>query len=140
MVIEGEHGSVELETRRTEAGGYPGTVVRVRVRCGEFSGANEAIWIALDALQTFLADLRLLERTRRGEAVLTSMSPGELRLRVYAVDRAGHLAVEATVGVGEMGAHEWQGRSVACSFPLDPSQLPGVLHSVAWLSSALSPG
>jgi hypothetical protein len=42
----------------------------------------------------FLEQLTELERTRSGEAMLQSIGPEELRLRIFALDRAGHIAVE----------------------------------------------
>jgi hypothetical protein len=35
-----------------------------------------------------------LEQTRRGEALLESMTPGELRLRFHSLDSASHIGVE----------------------------------------------
>src|SRR5687767_6543019 len=65
----------------------------VRVHYGDFAGVADA-WVLLEVWDAFLADLRALERHRRGEARVRSISPGELVLRVFASDRAGHLAVE----------------------------------------------
>jgi hypothetical protein len=41
-----------------------------------------------------MKQLRELDASRRGEATLQSISPGELRLRISSLDRAGHLGIE----------------------------------------------
>ena len=80
----------------------PGDVrLYVKVEAFGFTGAHDGVWVGKGALEGFAAALRVLERTREGEAVLESMSPGEFVLRVYSVDRAGHRARRCQVNSGE---------------------------------------
>jgi len=105
----------------------------VRVRFGDFAGAADA-WILRDAWDAFLADLRTLDERRRGEALLQGISPGELRLRFFARDRAGHLAVEGEVGTR---AH---GREALLRFDpieIDPSSLPALARELTSAVTAL---
>lgn len=68
-------------------------VVRVRVSSlfAEFT-AESLCWVELRALAAFVEQLRVLEERRQGAAAVESMSPGELRLEVSTIDRAGHVA------------------------------------------------
>jgi hypothetical protein len=90
---------------------------------GPFSGSNSTVWIGRDEWARFLEDLRALERNRRGEACIESMSPGEFRLLIIVTDRAGHPAAEGWVGrryaAREGVAHD----RVSFSIELDPAAL-----------------
>ena len=55
------------------------------VSTGDFSGRGSS-WVEALALDDFLSALRSMDHTRKGEARIESMSPGELQLRVYSVD------------------------------------------------------
>ena len=92
----------------------------VRVAHGDFAGATDT-WVLLEVWDRFLDELRTLERRRQGEARVRSISPGELALRVFATDRAGHLAVEGEVGTLKPG-REALLRFAPIAF--DPSLLP----------------
>ena len=62
-----------------------------------FSGCNPSVWISHSDLSAFLRDLRKLDRTRRGEARLESMSPGELVLKISVIDGVGYTRADVTV-------------------------------------------
>ena len=71
----------------------PGDVrLRVRVEVEGFAGFSDRAWIEKAVLHRFVEGVQELERTRKGEATLESMSPGEFALQLRSVDRAGHLA------------------------------------------------
>ena len=99
----------------------------VRVHYGQFAGAADP-WVLLEVWDAFLAELRTLERRRHGEARVRSLSPGELVLRIFATDRAGHLAVEGEVGTLRVG-REALLRFGPISF--DPSLLPRLVSELA---------
>jgi hypothetical protein len=82
------------------------------------------------AWSAFLRELTALDHQRQGAASLESISPGELRLRLFTTDRAGHLAAEGIVGV--RGARQ-ELRLEFTNISFDPGQLPALL---AELSSA----
>ena len=69
------------------------------VSTGTFSGRGSS-WVEALALDDFLSALRSLDHTRKGEALIESMSPGELRLRVYSVDSLGHVALSGRIAEG----------------------------------------
>jgi hypothetical protein len=98
MVLGSEFQHVELSVAGVHPrvpGAYEGgdVLVAARVRQRDFSGATLA-WVVPEAWKMFLEQLTELERTRSGEAMLQSIGPEELRLRIFALDRAGHIAVE----------------------------------------------
>lgn len=92
-----------------------------------FRGRNDSVWIARPAWERFLADLRELERARRGQSCLTSMSPADLELCIYAADRAGHIMVEGHVGDYLHGGQRTREARVPFVIALDPTRLPATL-------------
>ena len=99
----------------------------VEVASEQFSG-HGFTWIAAPALAAFLNQLRDLEAKRRGEATIEGLSPGEFRLRVWSVDRRGHVAVG---GLVTKRIHKGEGSScrhaVEFGFEFEPTLLPKVL-------------
>ena len=67
-----------------------------------FPGQNDR-WVERQSFRSFCRALVALERHRTGEAVLESISPGELNLCVYSTNSSGHMAIEGTTG------HDYQG-------------------------------
>jgi hypothetical protein len=86
------------------------------------------VWFAALALAAFLAQLRELEARRQGEAMIEGLSPGEFRLRLWSVDRRGHLAVGGLVTklVPKGEANQYR-HAVEYGFEFDPTLLPRVL-------------
>ena len=72
-----------------EVDNYPSLNVIVEVKDSAFSG-SVITWLAMDDFNRFLAQLKQCERTRQGQAVLTSMSPDEFELQLQNLDRSGH--------------------------------------------------
>ena len=77
-------------------------------------------WIQAEVWHAFAQQLAVLEDRRQGEARVESISPGELRLVVKSVDRAGHLGVEGHVGTRRFDAEVSLRFSM---FTFDPAQL-----------------
>jgi hypothetical protein len=99
----------------------------VEVASEQFSGHGFA-WVGTLALAAFLAQLRQLEARRQGEATIEGLSPEEFRLRIWSVDRRGHMAVGGLVTKrvhkGEGGPYR---HAVEFGFEFDPTSLPRVL-------------
>jgi hypothetical protein len=119
----GPDGSVKLSVR---AAGYG------------FSGRNPSVWISRLDLAVFVRDLQEVERTRRGEARLESMSPGELSLKISVIDGAGHTRADVTVS-RRYFAQKFASPEVRFGFEFDPSNLPGLLKAFGALQTAMSP-
>jgi hypothetical protein len=109
-----------------------------RVQCRAFTGEVEA-WILRANWTTFSNQLETLERTRRGEALLESISPGELRLRIQSIDALGHMGVDGELA-GSFHGDGRQRQVVHLRFGLvefDPTMLPGLVAELAATIHAL---
>ena len=97
---------------------YGDAYVIISISSNGFSGKND-LWVSAEGLKEFCTSLVKLERERRGEATLSSISPGELNLKIYSVDSLGHLAVAGTTSyeVANMP------HSLTFGFEFEPSQL-----------------
>jgi hypothetical protein len=105
-------------------------LVGVRVRLRNFAGAAEA-WVLREVWSDFLTRLRGLERDRRGEATLQSISPEELRVRLYAIDHAGHMALEGELTSYYGSAHRLEAASLKFgTIEFDPTTLPILLREL----------
>jgi hypothetical protein len=140
MVIgDGDH-RVEITVREVVAApalGIGDVRAGVDVTSGPFTGSNPSLYIERAEWDRFADQLSALERTRSGEAVLQSESPNDLRLRVYATNRAGHLAVDGHVGMYRYVADTPREITLAFAFELDPSLLPRILRDVRLLQPAV---
>jgi hypothetical protein len=96
--------------------------VTLRVCSAGFSGHND-LWVLGEALSEFPKSLGLLERSLRGEAILKSLSPDELSLRIYAANSRGTLAVEGSTGYEITATERSFWHSVSFGFSFEPQQL-----------------
>lgn len=60
----------------------------------DFRGAYSGIWLEVPVMEKFLQDLSVLEKSKRGKAIITSMSPEEFVLEIRSSDNLGHLEIE----------------------------------------------
>jgi hypothetical protein len=101
MLIESGGDRLVFELVETAAAETPAAgdlCLHVRLTSEGFSGENPDVWISAEAARRFADDLAALERDRRGQAELRSMSPEELLLRVAVIDRAGHIGITGHLG------------------------------------------
>lgn len=92
------------------------------VRSRGFGGAND-LWVDGRVLESFCRALVALRDTLRGEAVLESISPGEMKLALQSVNSRGTLAVNGQLGY-EAGDREASFfHSVSFGFTFEPWQL-----------------
>jgi len=94
----------------------------LRLTCEGFT-SEASSWIDRDVWQRFLRELERLVDRRDGEAVVESMSPKDLRLRLFATDHAGHMAVDGQARTRSVGDLRWQFGAIQ----FDPSLLPLLL-------------
>ncbi|TLS69221.1 hypothetical protein FEF65_01695 [Mariprofundus erugo] len=121
MKIENGNNYLELEVSLEEdetLPSYGDAYVIISVNSNGFSGKND-LWVSAEGLQEFCASLVKLEKERIGEATLSSISPGELDLKIYSVDSLGHLAVAGTTGYEVTNMHH----SLTFGFEFEGSQL-----------------
>ncbi len=123
---------IDLATQETaDLASRGDAYLTIRVSSGGFAGHND-LWVLAVGLQSFCQSLVALEHDRRGQAVLESMSPDELRIVVRSVDSRGHMAVEGSTGYGLQRENSRPWHSVAFGFEFDPSQLVRAV-SVDWV-------
>lgn len=134
--FEDQGSLVELDLAHVETDPLPSkgdAVVTIRVASAGFTGVNDA-WVFADALREFCAALVRLERERRGEARLVSMSPNELDLTVRSIGSRGHMAVEGSTGHHMHLEDRTCWHAVHFGFDFDPSQLVAAAH-VSWVKA-----
>jgi hypothetical protein len=121
MKIENGDNFIELEVSLEEDDSLPSkgdAYAMISVNSNGFSGKND-LWVMAEVLQAFCIALIKLEKERKGEAILTSISPGELFVKIYSIDSLGHMAVSGTTGYQIDNMQH----SVTFGFQFDPSQL-----------------
>jgi len=130
MRIAGDGASLEIEVADPEVPYGDGVPVDIAVESAGFSG-RAFTWIWPDSFDRFLDQLGRLEVLRQGAAEVEGMSGADFWLRIYATDRAGHLAAQGRIG--SQGAHQ---HSLTFGFDLDPGTLPWILGQFRRLKSA----
>src|ERR1035437_5553059 len=66
---------------------------KIVVRNRGFAAELHKVWITASDFDCFLAQLRQLDETRRGEATLQEIAKVEFCLQIQTVDRSGHIRV-----------------------------------------------
>jgi hypothetical protein len=102
-------------------------LVNVGVHCDGFAG-NATQWVLAQAWDSFVTELRELERTRRGQAVLESDFGHAFRLRLFSTDQAGHMAATGMIRYIRM---QQDAGALELSFgriEFDPTTLPDLLR------------
>ena len=110
--------------------------MNVRARGGlgdEFTGSIHCSIFGPE-LARFIVELDALERTRRGEATLSSMSTEELKLSFRSIDCAGHIAVRAAISGRIWTRHGWIQNHLSTEVQIDSSLLPDYLASFRTLA------
>ena len=133
MRIEGDNSWIELVRREDDEEEFD-----VKCSVGEFSGRNGQIWIDANEQRLLLEALRSVERNRRGEASLKTMSPEEFELVVRVVDLAGHVFVEGLISKLHFSAHRHRYNRLLLKFGFEvaPTFLPQVLWEADKLLAA----
>jgi hypothetical protein len=130
VIIRDDNNWVEIEAVDRVASRLPtpGDVeVSVAVCSEKFAGQGFA-WLDAGRLATFLKELEELERVRHGAAEIQAMSADDFRLRIWSVDRRGHIAIGGMVSKiirrGEAGPYR---HTLEFGFEFDPTLLPRIL-------------
>jgi hypothetical protein len=121
MKIESGNNFLELEVSLEEDNTLPSygdAYITISVHSNGFSGKND-LWVGAEEFQEFCTSLVKLEKERKGEATLNSISPGKLSLKIYSVDSLGHLAISGTTGYEVANIQH----SLTFGFEFEPSQL-----------------
>ena len=112
---------------------YRDARVGVRIKSAGFSAQND-VWVHVDALREFCRRLVALEESRKGVAILRSLSPGELDLSVRSVSGVGAMSVTGSCAYSVPRPHGAILHRLEFGFEFDPSQLISAA-AIAWVQS-----
>src|SRR5262245_1048363 len=96
--------------------------VTIRVQSAGFIGHNE-LWVCASCVRAFCSALAALDKTLRGEALLRSVSPRELDLRIASADSLGHMVISGSTGYHALLSHRSYWHAVQFGFEFEPQQL-----------------
>ena len=131
LVIKNSENFIQIDVTPEEEEGLPSygdAYVTIFVESNGFSGRND-LWVTADDMKRFCKSLVQLEVSRKGEAFLESVSPGELVIKIYASDELGHMAVSGQTGYLVIGEKEEYKHSVEFGFDLDPSEIQKAVNT-----------
>jgi hypothetical protein len=123
--FENQPDFVEIDLAKQATGDLPSSSdarLTIRVSSSGFGG-HHACWVQAQVLHAFCRALLDLERSRRGNAILRSLSPNELELVVRSADSCGHMLIEGSLGFRVQRAHTRAWHAVQFGFEFEPSQL-----------------
>jgi len=90
---------------------------------------NNFIWVSQTDIDNFLADLENLDKNRKGQAILESMSPGEMQLIFQSIDDLGHLSVLCYFKKEDTIFKDYS-YEIKVEFQIDPTSLPIVRNEM----------
>ena len=116
---------------------YGDAQLSIRVQSHGYIGST-TVWVEREQLQLFSEAIFRLENSLQGEAVLSSISPGELRLKLFTVSPCGHIALEGSIGNYRHCVNSTHWHSVTFGFEFENTQLTQA-NKVPWISMTRSP-
>jgi hypothetical protein len=140
IIVGNDSGRVEIAISEVMPADSPAPDdrrIKVTVRCHGFSAHDREAWISAAAWARFDRELHAVEASRRGEALLVSQSPADLRLRLYAWDHAGHIAIEGHVGGSRVVAGKMHEIGLAFAFEVDAGLLAVIVRDFEALTGAV---
>ena len=135
MKIQSNENYIELDVSLEEDESLPScgdVYLSISASSHGFSGKND-LWVQAEEFRRFCAELVKLEKERKGEATLKSISPGELYLKVYAIDSLGHIAISGNTGY-EIDNIE---HNVTFGFQIEPNALEKMVRA-SWVRETIA--
>jgi hypothetical protein len=129
MRISNEEKSrfIELSVLESVKENYPSYRVAISLETENIKSCfNNYIWISEVDIDNFILELESLDKIRKGQAELQSMSPGEFSLFLRAVDTFGHLSVKMRIN-NKNQIYKDYAYDVSIEFEVDPTILPSVI-------------
>jgi hypothetical protein len=138
VIIRDDSQSLEITVEERGPAGTPAASdlsLNVVVSAKGFTGRNDAAWVAGSDWNSFIEALRKLDRTRSGQAVISSMSPNDFQLSIFASGPAGHMFAQGWVGRGYYSVRSLLLENhVSFGIEIDPSTLPDLIQQLETLS------
>ena len=125
MIIENELKTRKIVFTKIESvfENYPSHQIQICVETENIkTDFNNYIWLSNDDIEKFLAELDELDKSRKGQAILESMSPGEMTLVFKPIDNLGHLSVGLQF-IKEDRINNDYSFDIKVEFQIDPTSL-----------------
>jgi hypothetical protein len=88
---------IELERIPPEGQRAGDKRVSITIVLRDFVGNSDQVWLAKEDIDQFIADIEKLEKDRKGEIILKSMSPDEFQLKLIIKNPTDAIRVEVTL-------------------------------------------
>ena len=131
MIIENETKTrfIQLIVVDSELHYYPSYKLSVQLKTEEISAKfDRSIWVSEVDVQNFIQQLEALDKSRNGEAKLSSMSPDEFDLIIENLDTLGHLSVCLSLKKEATSILDYKDSLRIC-FEIDPTSIPFIQKS-----------
>lgn len=131
MQITNELKTRKIEFARIESDKhYPSHHIRIGIKTENIEADfNNDVWLIEGDIEKFIVDLETLDQKRTGQAILESMSPGELELAFRAIDNRGHLSVTCYFKREDRISNDYS-FEMKVEFQIDPTSLPNVRNEM----------
>ena len=138
MLLTGQNARIQFDVtvENEPVPSFGDALVVLQVESEDFRG-NLDCWVHREAAIEFCSQLQALEHSRRGEAALESISPGELKLVIKSVTSRGNMAVVGSIARQVYAGEGSYSHRLDFGFGFDPSQL-AVLMREKWVQDYLS--
>lgn len=114
---------------------YPSVCVAITVQDGDFRGYNKDVWFDLNLLKSFIDNLKIIEKTRRGSASFNSMSPEEFEVKIETYDLSGHMVLNYKISQYINHMPKTKVLSLTGGFELDSSLFINTISDFAYLAN-----
>ncbi len=125
MIIENEIKTRKILFNRIELvkDHYPSCQVKIGIETENIkSNYDDSIWLSFEDIEKFLVELEELDESRKGQATLDSMSPGEMILSFRSIDNLGHLSTTLQI-VKEKSISNDYSFDIKVEFQIDSTSL-----------------
>jgi hypothetical protein len=105
-------------------------MLSIKAQSDSFSG-HSSTWVDGIDMQTFIEELKNLDKNLQGKATLSSESPGELDIEIKPVDTLGHFVFQLMIGKTTFIQSEVCEEKVMIAFPFESQSVSMVCGSLA---------
>jgi hypothetical protein len=126
MTIENEIKTRRIEFTRIESvkEHFPSHRIKINIETENIKADfNNYIWLSDSDIEKFLHELEILDKTRKGQATLQSMSPAEMTLTFEPIDVLGHLSASFRFLKDDRINKDYS-FDIMVEFQIDPTSLP----------------
>ena len=120
----GDYFSIDVKS--PSVSGVTDSQFQAAMKCGNFAGTVDA-WVEPDEVKGFIASLKQLNQTLRGEATLTSDDGGRtLAIEMFPTDQLGHFLLRVKMGKDYAIHHNVYETQAVGVFPFETQALASI--------------